>query len=110
MEPITLKPGSVTLAELRSVWSGAQVTLDPEAMTQVDDAAEAVGRIVQSGRTVYGVNTGFGLLAQTRIPDERLLDLQRNLILSHSCGLGEALPARVVRLIMALKEIGRAHV
>ena len=44
-----------------------------------------------SGRTVYGVNTGFGLLAQTRIPDDRLAELQRNLILSHSCGLGEAL-------------------
>src|SRR3712207_1394415 len=109
MEPITLKPGSVTLAELRSVWSGAQVTLDPEAMTQVDDAAEAVGEIVRSGRTVYGVNTGFGLLAQTRIPDDRLQELQRNLILSHSCGLGEPLPDRIVRLILILKAIGLAR-
>ena len=59
-----------------------------------------------SGRTVYGVNTGFGLLAQTRIPDDRLAELQRNLILSHSCGLGEALDPPVVRLVMVLKAIG----
>jgi histidine ammonia-lyase len=61
---------------------------------------------VASGRTVYGINTGFGLLAQTRIPQERLAELQRNLVLSHSCGLGEALKPEVVRLVMALKAIG----
>jgi histidine ammonia-lyase len=106
-----LQPGSVTLAELRAIWNGAPVELDPAAMARIDAAADAVGRIVASGRTVYGVNTGFGLLAQTRIPNERLLELQRNLILSHSCGIGEALPERIVRLVMALKAIGlgRGH-
>jgi histidine ammonia-lyase len=108
---IILHPGSVTLAELRAIWNGAPVELDPEAMARIDAAADAVGRIVASGRTVYGINTGFGLLAQTRIPNERLLELQRNLILSHSCGIGEALPERIVRLVMALKAIGlgRGH-
>ena len=62
-----------------------------------------------SGRTVYGVNTGFGILAQTRIPDDRLAELQTNLILSHSCGLGEALDPRIVRLLMVLKAIGLAR-
>ena len=111
MEPIRLRPGSVTLAELREIWSGAPVELAGEAWEKLASAAASVERIVQSGRTVYGVNTGFGLLAQTRIPDDRLLDLQRNLILSHSCGLGEPLPARVVRLIIVLKAIGlgRGH-
>jgi histidine ammonia-lyase len=108
-EPVKLAPGSVSLAELRAIWSGATVTLDPSASARLDAASDAIGRIVQSGRTVYGVNTGFGLLAQTRIPDERLLDLQRNLILSHSCGLGELLPDRIVRLIIALKVIGLAR-
>ena len=61
---------------------------------------ERSARILDSGRTVYGVNTGFGLLAQTRIPDDRLAELQRNLILSHSCGLGEPLDPRIVRLMM----------
>jgi histidine ammonia-lyase len=107
--PILLRPGSVSLAELRAVWAGAPVALADEAWRAVEAAAESVARIVASGRTVYGVNTGFGLLAQTRIPDDRLLDLQRNLILSHSCGLGDALDPHVVRLIMVLKVIGLAR-
>jgi histidine ammonia-lyase len=107
--PISLRPGSVSLAELRAIWAGAPVALAEEAWCAVEAAAESVARIVASGRTVYGVNTGFGLLAQTRIPDDRLLDLQRNLILSHSCGLGEALDPRVVRLIMVLKVVGLAR-
>jgi histidine ammonia-lyase len=109
--PQSLKPGSVTLADLRTIWAGAAVTLNATAWDAIDAAADSVGRIVASGRTVYGINTGFGLLAQTRIPEDRLLDLQRNLILSHSCGLGDALEPRVVRLIMVLKAIGlgRGH-
>jgi len=106
MNVVALTPGSVTLAELRAVWAGAPVALAAEAFDAIDAAAASVARIVASGRTVYGVNTGFGLLAQTRIPQDRLLDLQRNLILSHSCGLGEALDPPVVRLIMALKAVG----
>ncbi|MGH6783306.1 MAG: histidine ammonia-lyase, partial [Sphingomicrobium sp.] len=72
----------------------------------IDASAENVERIVASGRTVYGINTGFGLLANTRIPPERLAELQRNLILSHSCGLGDALPRHVVRLMIVLKLLG----
>jgi histidine ammonia-lyase len=109
MERVVLRPGKVSLAELRQVWAGAPVELEESAWRGVDAAAESIGRILQSGRTVYGVNTGFGLLAQTRIPDERLLELQRNLLLSHSCGLGDALEQRVVRLAMALKVIGLAR-
>jgi histidine ammonia-lyase len=105
----TLRPGSVTLAELRAIWSGAPVALHEDGWRAVAAAAASVERIVASGRTVYGVNTGFGLLAQTRIPDDRLLDLQRNLILSHSCGLGEPFERPVVRLAMALKAIGLAR-
>jgi histidine ammonia-lyase len=108
---VTLHPGSVTLADLRAIWAGAPLALAPAAWDALAASAAAVDRIVASGRTVYGVNTGFGLLAQTRIPDDRLAELQTNLILSHSCGLGEALPERVVRLIVALKcaGLGRGH-
>ncbi|HEY0111516.1 MAG TPA: histidine ammonia-lyase [Allosphingosinicella sp.] len=106
---VTLRPGSVELADLRRIWEGADVALEPAAFDLVEAAAASVERIVASGQTVYGVNTGFGLLAQTRIPDDRLLDLQRNLILSHSCGLGDPLPLRIVRLIIALKVIGLAR-
>ena len=106
---IALKPGKVTLGELRAIWEGAAVSLDGEAWAALDSASESVGRILDSGRTVYGVNTGFGLLAQTRIPSDRLEELQRNLILSHSAGLGEPLDARIVRLMMILKVIGLAR-
>jgi histidine ammonia-lyase len=103
---VTLQPGAVTLDQLRTLWAGGPVALAPDAWSAIDASAAAVERIVASGRTVYGINTGFGLLAQTRIPGERLAELQRNLILSHSCGLGEPLKPEVVRLIMALKAIG----
>src|SRR4051794_13811947 len=108
---IMLKPGAVTLAELRAVWDGAPVALHDQAWAAIDAAAQRVGRILASGRAVYGVNTGFGLLAQTRIPPERLAELQTNLILSHSCGLGEPLDAGIVRLAMILKAVGlgRGH-
>ena len=106
MQPFPLSPGSVTLEQLRALWSGSPVDLSADAWSAIDASSAAVARIVASGRTVYGINTGFGLLAQTRIPQERLAELQRNLILSHSCGLGETLTPEVVRLTMALKVIG----
>ena len=85
------------------------MTLADSAWPAIEQSAAAVGRILASGRTVYGVNTGFGLLAQTRIPDARLAELQRNLILSHCAGLGAPLPPHVVRLMMALKVAGLAR-
>ena len=109
MGRIVLKPGAVSLAELRAVWAGAPVALDDGAWAGVEEAAANVGRILESGRTVYGVNTGFGLLAQTRIPADRLEELQRNLLLSHSAGLGDPLDPRIVRLMMVLKAIGLAR-
>ena len=75
-------------------------------MRRIVASAEAIDRIVASGDTVYGVNTGFGLLANTRIPDDHLADLQNNLILSHSAGLGEPLPRHVSRLMIVLKLLG----
>ena len=108
---ITLDPTAVDLAVLRQIWAGAPCRLSDAALARVDTAAACVDRIVASGKTVYGVNTGFGLLAQTRIPADRLADLQRNLILSHSCGLGDPLPRHVSRLMIVLKLIGlgRGH-
>jgi len=103
---IELQPGQVSLATLRDLWAGAPACLDSAALARIDAAAAAVDRIVAGGRTVYGINTGFGLLAQTRIPADRLAELQRNLILSHSCGLGDPLPRKTVRLMIQLKLIG----
>jgi histidine ammonia-lyase len=106
-----LDPTNIDLTTLRSLWTGASARLDDAAMQRVANAAASVDRIVASGETVYGVNTGFGLLASTRIPDDRLAELQTNLILSHSAGLGELLPRHVTRLMIVLKllGLGRGH-
>jgi histidine ammonia-lyase len=96
----------MSLAQLRRLWAGAEARLDDASMQRVAESAAAVERIVASGETVYGVNTGFGLLANTRIPDDRLAELQTNLILSHSAGLGDPLPRHVTRLMIVLKLLG----
>ena len=84
--------------------SGA-ITTGPARSLQgtAPDGLQAVQTIVARGDAAYGINTGFGLLAKTRIPDEQLELLQRNLILSHSVGTGEALCDVVVRLIVLMK-------
>ncbi len=78
---------------------------------RIRTASALVDKIVASGDAAYGINTGFGLLAQTRIPNEQLELLQRNLLLSHAAGVGEALPDAVVRLILVLKinALARGH-
>jgi len=103
---LNLNPENLDLATLRQLWQGAPAKLDEPSLVRIRASAASVERIVASGETVYGVNTGFGLLANTRIPADRLAELQRNLILSHSCGLGDALPRHVVRLMIVLKLLG----
>src|SRR6185436_14866522 len=103
---LKLDPTAVDLATLRQLWIGAEASLDDASMQRVAASAASVERIVAGGETVYGVNTGFGLLANTRIPDDRLAELQTNLILSHSAGLGDPLPRHVTRLMIVLKLLG----
>ncbi len=101
---LILKPGAMTLSELRSVWgAAAPLSLAPEAYPVIEASAAAVQAIVAKGDAAYGINTGFGLLAKTRIPDDKLEQLQRNLILSHSVGTGELMSDAVCRLIMLMK-------
>jgi histidine ammonia-lyase len=102
----TLDPQAIDLPTLRQLWRGEAARLDDASMRRIAAAAASVDRIVASGETVYGVNTGFGSLANTRIPDARLAELQRNLILSHSAGLGEPLARHVTRLMIVLKLLG----
>ena len=101
---IALTAGTLRAADARAILrDGATVRLDASARAAVDRAAEVVAQIAARDESVYGVNTGFGKLAQTRIPRDRLGDLQRNLVLSHACGVGRPLPRDVVRLVLALK-------
>src|SRR5215468_1876645 len=83
--------------------SRERLELDPRCREAVERAAQAVDAIVARGETVYGVNTGFGLLARTSISADNLKALQRNLVLSHCAGTGPLLDDASVRLILALK-------
>ncbi|HEX8232792.1 MAG TPA: histidine ammonia-lyase [Caulobacteraceae bacterium] len=104
MNLLTVGERPLTLADLRAVLAGpVRVEITPEALAEVEAGARTIGDIVRSGETVYGVNTGFGLLANTTIAPDALELLQRNLVLSHSTGVGPLLPDPVVRLILVLK-------
>ena len=105
-EPVTIGAAKLTLPELRRLHEGAPVKLHPDTLPGIERSAATVAGIVASGRTVYGINTGFGILAQTSIPTDQLAELQKRLVLSHSAGIGTLLPDAIVRLIMALKIVG----
>ncbi|MEP7069605.1 MAG: histidine ammonia-lyase [Usitatibacter sp.] len=99
-----LEPGRLTLESLEAfARSHEPVTLDPASRARLDAGAEVVRRMVAEGKPVYGINTGFGKLAQTHIAHDQLELLQRNLVLSHSVGVGAWLADDVVRLTMLLK-------
>jgi histidine ammonia-lyase len=99
-----VRTDTFTLASLRTAYARpASVSLTRAQMGRVRRSAAAVDRLLARGGAVYGVNTGFGLLAQTRIPSDQLAALQRNLVLSHAAGVGPWLPDAVVRLVLVLK-------
>lgn len=100
---ITLIPGNVPLSAWRAVYFGETPRLDVACRPLVEAGAKTVDAIVAKGEPVYGINTGFGKLASIRIPNEDLVTLQRNIVLSHAAGVGEPLPLNVTRLIVALK-------
>jgi histidine ammonia-lyase len=105
-DTITLEPGLVSLAQLRNIYtSHRSFELYKLAWEDIETSAIAVQKIVDKGDAAYGINTGFGLLAQTRVEDEQLALLQRNLVLSHCTGVGQLIDAAAVRLIIALKVI-----
>ncbi|WP_253378080.1 histidine ammonia-lyase [unidentified bacterial endosymbiont] len=104
MNALTLSPGSLTLTQLRSVWRHpVTLSLDESAHAAINDSVACVEAMVAEGRTAYGINTGFGLLAQTRIATHDLENLQRSLVLSHAAGVGQPLDDEIVRLMMVLK-------
>ncbi|MEB0863785.1 histidine ammonia-lyase [Citrobacter youngae] len=104
MNTMTLTPGHLSFTQLREIWlQPVKLSLDAAAIDAINASVACVNNIVAEGRTAYGINTGFGLLAQTRIATEDLQNLQRSLVLSHAAGVGEALDDAMVRLIMVLK-------
>ena len=103
---IVLSPGCVRLAELETIWrTGAGVRLSEESAAKITASARIVADAAKGDAPVYGVNTGFGKLASLRIDAKDTETLQRNLILSHCCGVGAPLDIGTTRLMMVLKLI-----
>jgi len=111
-----LRPGQLTLDELQAIHAGGDgrlqpLVMDPQALPGILASAAVVRRAAEGSEPVYGVNTGFGKLASTRISEADLATLQLNLIRSHSVGVGEPLQPAVVRLMLAIKaaSLARGH-
>ncbi len=109
-----LRPGQLTLDELQAIHAGADgriqpLVMDPVALPGILASAAVVRRAAEGTDAVYGVNTGFGKLASTRISEADLATLQLNLIRSHSVGVGEPLAAPVLRLMLAMKAASLAR-
>ncbi len=100
---ITLRPGEVPLADWHGVYCGNPTRLDPGCHPSIERSVAAVRAIVAKGEPVYGINTGFGKLANVRIGPDDLETLQRNIVLSHCAGVGAPIPISIARLMMALK-------
>ena len=104
MFELEISPGELSLQELRRVSREAvHVSLAESAKPKIEKANRAIHNIISQGKVVYGVNTGFGLLANKRIASENLEDLQKRIVLSHSAGVGKYLPDETVRLMLVLK-------
>ena len=104
MTTLTLTPGAITLDDLETIfWNETSVRLDPVSHPAIELAHSRIAKAVAGTDAVYGVNTGFGKLASVKIESKDTATLQRNLILSHCCGVGPAIPRRHARLLMALK-------
>ena len=103
-QSITLTPGTLSLETLRTIYEQpVRLTLSPDCHQAINNSVQVVTDIIASDKTVYGINTGFGLLANTRIPPDQLETLQNSIVLSHAAGTGELLSDPLVRLIMVLK-------
>jgi len=107
---LTIDNQLVTLADLRTAWQEpVSVALGNEGRRRIAESNELIDDVVALGEVVYGVNTGFGQMAQVRISDDELVHLQENLVRSHAVGVGEDLDDEIVRLIMLMKVVALAE-
>src|SRR5215472_258172 len=103
-EMLTLTGAGLKLADLRAFDAGRpRVELAAKARDAMQASVDAVRKVIDTAQVCYGINTGFGALARQHISRDRLTQLQYNLVRSHACGVGEPLPAAVVRRILLLK-------
>ncbi len=103
--PLLLSGRSLTLEDVEHVAAGdvVEISLAPDARAAVEASRAVVDAALAHGRTVYGVNTGFGALSDVVIPHERIRELQLNLLRSHAAGVGPPLDAPTTRVILLLR-------
>jgi histidine ammonia-lyase len=109
---IVVTPGRLELQMMRRIADGAgPVSLASSAWQPVAASTAVIEKVLSEHRVVYGVNTGFGILARKRIADGDVTELQRRLVLSHAVGTGPLLEDRVVRLVLLTKAnaLARGH-
>ena len=104
-----MTPGSIDLATIQAIGEGAPLRMEGNWRQDVEASHATLAAALATGAALYGVNTGFGKLAQTRIPDDALAELQLNLLRSHAAGVGKKLAPRIVRLVLALKAMSLAR-
>ncbi len=101
---ILIHPGKLTLAQLRTIAKEpVTVRLAESCKADIQASVQTVRNLIDQGRVIYGINTGFGLLAKTIIPEGELEHLQRSIVLSHAAGVGAFMKESTVRLMMVLK-------
>jgi histidine ammonia-lyase len=104
MRTVVLGRDSLTIEDIEAIARrGAGVTIDPAALRKVERSRGLVEAWVREGKAVYGVTTGFGALCSVAIPAEQTRALQKNILLSHSAGVGAPLPEETVRAAMAVR-------
>lgn len=112
MKKFTLQPGKLSFADLRVLLDHeTTLELDSACHVTINAAEKVITKIIEKNQTVYGINTGFGALASTRINTQDLETLQRSIVLSHAAGTGDLLTDEAVRLILILKinSLARGH-
>ena len=104
MNPLLIKPGLLTLSDLFCLHQNPMlVSLEPDCLAIIKQSCACVEQVIEKDRVVYGINTGFGLLANTRISADELEELQHSIVLSHAAGVGDLMDESTVRLMMVLK-------
>ncbi len=104
MQKFIINPGQLTLKDCRFVFENkVHFELSQSCEQAINQSAHCVQKVIDEKRTVYGINTGFGLLASTSIADDKLQLLQESLVLSHAAGVGKPLETKLVRLLILLK-------
>jgi histidine ammonia-lyase len=100
---VILDGDSLTFEKAQKLACGAKVEIDPQVKRRIDASRKLVTKLSRDGKPLYGINTGFGFYAGTKIDDKDLLELQSNLLQSHAAGFGEPLSLEEARLAMCLR-------